>query len=100
MLHLFRVTAVAEGVSYLLLFALSMPLKYWAGIREPNLYIGYAHGFLFLAYLVLAVVLWRERNWKLKKLFYLVLASLLPFGTFYVEKYWLSRLTPQAKNSG
>ena len=74
-----------EGVSYLLLFALSMPLKYWAGIREPNIYIGYAHGFLFLAYVLLATLLWRERNWSNKVYFYLILASLLPFGTFYLD---------------
>ena len=78
-----------EGVSYLLLFALSMPLKYWAGIREPNIYIGYVHGFLFLAYIVLAVVLWQERKWSLKTLFWILLASLLPFGTFYLDSRFL-----------
>ena len=60
MLQIFRSVALLEGISYLLLFALSMPLKYWAGIREPNIYIGYVHGFLFLAYIALAVVLWQE----------------------------------------
>ncbi len=78
-----------EGVSYLLLFALSMPLKYWAGIREPNIYIGYVHGFLFIAYIGLAVVLWQERKWKLKTLFWVLLASLLPFGTFYLDSRFL-----------
>ena len=96
MLSIFRMTAVAEGVSYLLLFAMSMPLKYWAGIPQPNIYVGYAHGFLFIAYLMLAVVLWKERGWSLKKLIYLLLASLLPFGTFYLERNWLSRLSPIA----
>lgn len=100
MLRLFRITAVAEGISYLLLFALSMPLKYWAGIPEPNIYIGYAHGFLFIAYLALAILLWKERAWGWKKLVYLVVASLLPFGTFYLETHWLSKLSPAAaKNS-
>jgi integral membrane protein len=78
-----------EGVSYLLLFALSMPLKYWAGIREPNIYIGYVHGFLFLAYIALAVVLWQERKWSLKTLIWILLASLLPFGTFYLDSRFL-----------
>jgi integral membrane protein len=78
-----------EGVSYLLLFALSMPLKYWAGIREPNIYIGYVHGFLFLAYIALSVVLWQERKWSLKTLFWILLASLLPFGTFYLDSRFL-----------
>jgi integral membrane protein len=78
-----------EGVSYLLLFALSMPLKYWAGIREPNMYIGYVHGFLFLVFIALAVVLWQERKWSMKILFWILLASLLPFGTFYLDSRFL-----------
>lgn len=92
MLKIFRGTAVLEGISYLLLFALSMPLKYWTGIREPNIYIGYVHGALFIAYIVMATLLWRERNWSFKRYFYLLLASLLPFGTFYVESRLLRRL--------
>ena len=89
MLKAFRILAQTEGVSYLLLFALSMPLKYWAGIREPNIYIGYVHGALFIAYVIMATMLWRERNWSNKAYFYLILASLLPFATFYVDSRFL-----------
>lgn len=89
MIRIFRWTALTEGVSYLLLFTLSMPLKYWAGIREPNLYIGYVHGALFLGYIVLATLLWRERNWNNKVYLYFILASLLPFGTFYLDDRFL-----------
>ncbi len=92
MLTLLRGTAILEGISYLLLFALSMPLKYWGDIPEPNIYIGYAHGFLFLAYVVLAVVLTLERSWGLKRFFILFTASLLPFGTFYVDEHYLKKL--------
>jgi integral membrane protein len=88
-LKTFRILALTEGVSYLLLFALSMPLKYWAGIREPNIYIGYVHGALFIAYVAMATMLWRERNWSNKAYFYLILASLLPFATFYVDSRFL-----------
>lgn len=89
MLQAFRYTAILEGISYLLLFALSMPLKYWAGIGEPNLYIGYVHGFLFIVFMVMAVVLTYEKKWGLRRLLIFFLASLLPFGTFYVEKKYL-----------
>ena len=89
MLQIFRIIALSEGVSYLLLFALSMPLKYWAGIREPNIYIGYVHGALFIAYVVLATMLWRERGWSNKAYFALILASFLPFGTFYMDDRFL-----------
>lgn len=89
MLKAFRILAQTEGISYLLLFALSMPLKYWAGIREPNIYIGYVHGALFIAYVAMATMLWRERGWSNKAYFYLILASLLPFATFYVDSRFL-----------
>jgi len=92
MLTPFRITAILEGISYLMLFAISMPLKYWADIREPNIYIGYAHGVLFIAYILLAFVFWMERKWTIKRLFVLILASLLPFGTFYMDRKYLRPL--------
>ncbi len=52
MLLIVRLLAILEGISYLLLFGFSMPLKYWASIREPNIYIGYVHGFLFIAFII------------------------------------------------
>ncbi|MFH6604925.1 DUF3817 domain-containing protein [Maribacter algicola] len=92
MLTSFRITAVLEGISYLALFAVSMPLKYLAEIPEPNKYIGYAHGFLFIAYIILAIVFWMEKKWNIKRLAVLIIASLLPFGTFYVDRRYLEPL--------
>ena len=92
MLTSFRITAILEGISYLALFAISMPLKYLAEIPEPNKYIGYAHGFLFIAYIILAVIFWMEKKWSVKRLAILILASLLPFGTFYMDKKYLKPL--------
>ncbi|SHJ83558.1 DUF3817 domain-containing protein [Pseudozobellia thermophila] len=89
MLSFFRITAILEGISYLALFAVTMPLKYMAGLPMPNKYVGYAHGVLFIAYIILAVVLWMEKKWSLKKGSILLLASLLPFATFYVESKYL-----------
>ncbi|MCJ7467976.1 MAG: DUF3817 domain-containing protein [Maribacter sp.] len=89
MLKVFRLFAILEGISYLALFAVSMPLKYMAEIREPNLYIGYAHGFLFLGYIILAIVFCMEKKWTFIRFLNLFVASLLPFGTFYIEKKYL-----------
>ena len=92
MLTAFRITAIFEGISYLMLFAISMPLKYWADIREPNMYIGYAHGFLFIVFVLFAIVFWVKRKWRIKRLIVMLLSSLLPFGTFYMEKKYLRPL--------
>ena len=89
MLKIFSLTALLEGISYLLLFGVGMPLKYVAQIPEPNIYIGYAHGFLFIAYVALAVLVCVERKWSLKTFIILFIASLLPFGTFYIDKKYL-----------
>ena len=89
MLKLFRITAILEGISYLSLFAFTMPLKYWAGILEPNKFVGYAHGIVFIAYIIIAVVFWFMQKWSIKRLFVLVIASLLPFATFYVDEKYL-----------
>lgn len=92
MLKIFRATAILEGISYLMLFGITMPLKYWADMPEPNLYVGYAHGFLFLLYVVLAILFCREHQWGLKRFLLLFVASLLPFGTFYADKKYLKPL--------
>ena len=93
MLRTFRISAILEGISYLLLFSFSMPLKYWANITEPNIYIGYVHGFLFIAYMIFGVIFSMESKIAPKKIIMLVLASLLPFGTFYMDEKYLKPLS-------
>ena len=90
MLKLFRATAILEGISYLALFAFTMPLKYWAGIGGPNKWVGYAHGALFILYVMLLVVLQFEKKWGVKRFILFFVASLLPFGTFYIDKKYLT----------
>lgn len=89
MLNAFRVTAILEGISYLLLFGLTMPLKYWADILEPNKIVGYIHGMLFILYGLLALVFCWRQKWGIKRFVILFIASLLPFGTFYADKKYL-----------
>ncbi len=95
MLPLLRITAILEGISYLALFAVTMPLKYLADLPLPNKFVGYAHGVLFIAYLVLALVFCLMKKWGFKKMFVLGLASLLPFATFYVDKKYFSKAALQ-----
>ena len=97
MLNAFRITAIVEGISYLALFAITMPLKYMADLPMPNKYVGYAHVGLFIAYIILAIVFWMEKKWSIKRLFILLLASLLPFATFYVDKRYLKPLSSKGK---
>ncbi|MEM9000097.1 MAG: DUF3817 domain-containing protein [Bacteroidota bacterium] len=93
MLKIFRITAILEGISYLLLFGLTMPLKYWGELLWPNKIVGYAHGILFIIYILLMVVFCWSKKWGLKRYIVLFIASLVPFGTFYADKKYLRPLS-------
>lgn len=91
MLNFFRFIAALEGISYIALF-------YNMFYNKPNnaelyqqlLYpIGMIHGILFVLYFILAIYLKFEYNWSMKKLGLILIASLLPFGTFYSDYKWL-----------
>ncbi|SEH72722.1 integral membrane protein [Paenimyroides aquimaris] len=91
MLNFFRFIGALEGISYLVLFYNMLYNK----INNPELYqqllfpIGMVHGILFVLYVIIAFYLKVEYNWSVKKLGLVLLASLLPFGTFYSDYKWL-----------
>ncbi len=86
MFKLFKFTALLEGVSLLILLFIAVPLKYIWGDPLAVKYVGMAHGLLFIAYVIFAIMLKGERNWDLKRTALILLASVVPFGTFYAEK--------------
>jgi integral membrane protein len=89
MLKFFKYLALTEGISALLLFFFAMPMKY---IFDNPIYvkhIGMAHGMLFTAYIIIATILKFQQDWNVKKYAEICLASIPPFGTFYIEKKYL-----------
>lgn len=78
-----------EGVSYLLLLGVGVPLKYLAGNEAWVKTLGMPHGIFFVAYIVLACVMLEIEKWGLKDFSIILIASLLPFGTFYVDWKYL-----------
>ncbi len=88
LLRIFRYIAIVEGISYLL-FGVTMPLKYMYEIVEPNYYVGMAHGMLFLLYCALGLSCAVRYKWKFGFSVMVFLASLVPFGTFYLEAKYL-----------
>ena len=85
-LRTLRILAVLEGISYLLLLGICMPLKYIWDIPEPTYPVGLAHGVLFVAYCVWVLLVTLEKKWPFKTMFLAGIASLLPFGTFVADK--------------
>lgn len=84
--HTLRMVALTEGVSFLLLLGVAMPMKYLAGIPEAVTVVGWAHGLLFvvLCYLLLKVTL--EDRWPITRSAMVFIAALLPFGPFVIDR--------------
>ena len=80
-----RIVAFLEGFSFLLL-GFTMILKYKFQMPKPNFVIGMAHGVLFILYVLLVLQVAYLYRWKISKIFWAMVASLVPFGTFYADK--------------
>lgn len=81
----FRILAFIEGVSFLVILFITMPLKYVLEIPLPNKIFGMLHGVLFILYVAGVIWLTFTQNWSLKKSFLALLASIIPFGTFWAD---------------
>ena len=85
-LSLFKKVAIAEGISYILLIFIAVPLKHFADMPLAVKYTGWVHGLLFVMYVAMVIMCAMEYKWKFGKIMLVFLASLLPFAPFIVEK--------------
>ncbi|GAA0745398.1 MULTISPECIES: DUF3817 domain-containing protein [Gaetbulibacter] len=85
----FRIVAFLEGLSYILLLFIATPIKYLADDPQYVKLLGMPHGLLFIAYIILAIMVGSEMNWSKKTSAIVLVASIIPFGTFYIEKKYL-----------
>lgn len=86
---LFRIVAFAEGMSYLLLLFIAVPVKY---ILDNDLFVkilGMPHGVFFIIYILLAIRFVLIKKPSVKDSMIILIASLVPFGTFYVDRKYL-----------
>ena len=91
LLPIFRITALLEGVSYLLLLFIATPIKYLYEDPQYVKMLGMPHGILFMAYVVLAVLISSDMKWATRTLWIILIASVIPFGTFYIDKKYLKK---------
>lgn len=91
LLNSFKIVAILEGISYLVLFGNMLLIKpFYMDTYKTLLYpIGMAHGLLFVAYVLLALLVGSKLKWSFKTLGIVLLASLIPFATFYIERKYL-----------
>ena len=89
MKNTFRIIALLEGVSYILLITVGLYFKYQLGDPTYVKLLGMPHGLLFVAYLILAFLIRDNENLNKTEFFIVLVCSVLPFGTFYVDKKYL-----------
>ncbi len=85
----FRIISILEGLSFLILLGIAMPLKYIYNIPEAVQAVGMAHGILFIFYLFGAFYMKQKLNWSFQTLLIVILCSVLPFGPFYADRKYL-----------
>ena len=85
-LKLFRVIAMVEGLSFLILLGIAMPLKYFMGLPQAVRMVGMAHGILFLLYLWMLMQSTIVLRWSLQRAGMYFVASMVPFAAFWVDR--------------
>lgn len=85
-LGLLRIIGLMEGISYLVLMGIAMPLKYIWNNPDFIYSTGMAHGLLFILYVFFVLLVTYQLKWSMVKCFWALLASLVPFGTFIADK--------------
>ena len=87
--NIFRGVAFLEGLSYILLLFIATPAKYFANDPQYVKMLGMPHGLLFMLYIILAFILKQKNKWFKDNFIMILLASIIPFGTFYMEYKYL-----------
>ncbi|VAY86806.1 hypothetical protein MNB_ARC-1_1047 [hydrothermal vent metagenome] len=85
-IKIFKTVATIEGISFLLLLFIAMPLKYIYAIPEATKIVGMIHGGFFLWFLYAQYEASHDVKWGIKFNILAFLLSIIPFGTFYLNK--------------
>ena len=86
-----RIIGILEGISYLVLLCIAMPMKYFFHIPEAVKFTGWAHGVLFMAYIPAVFIARKAMNWGFVWTVFALKASIIPFGTFFLDRYLVKR---------
>ena len=81
-----RIVGLLEGLSFLLLLFIAMPVKYMLGNPILVKYVGMGHGVLFVAFLAVLFIVCEKQKWSIKMFILGLVASILPFGPFVFDK--------------
>lgn len=94
----YRIAAWVVGTGLVILVLIGMPLKYFADQPTVVTIVGTAHGYLYMAYLLLTFDLGRRAHWPVKRIILLMLAGTIPFLSFVAERkatHWVREEQPE-----
>jgi len=89
---LLRLIGFLEGVSFLILVFIAMPFKYLGNNPLPVQIVGQAHGMLFILFIIYSLIIGYQLKWKLQIQIQVIISSVIPFGTFYIDKKIFSKI--------
>ena len=84
-IHVLRVVGLIEGISFLVLLGIAMPLKYLAEIDAAVKVAGWAHGILFIVFCALLAAAMFIAGWTIRRSALVFFAALIPFGPFLID---------------
>jgi integral membrane protein len=82
----FRFITIIEGISYVLLLGIGMPIKYILDIGEATLILGSIHGLLFVVFVLLLLYVSIQSKWSFFKMAMIFIVSFIPFGNFVIDR--------------
>jgi integral membrane protein len=89
MFKLFKIIAVLEGISSMLLFFFAMPMKYLMNNKYFMRPVGMGHGVLFIGFILMTLFFALNKKWTSQKVILFFFFSIIPCGTFYIDKKYL-----------
>tara|TARA_A100001388_G_C28332363_1_gene295037 strand:- start:90 stop:389 length:300 start_codon:yes stop_codon:yes gene_type:complete len=93
-LKLLRILSLIEGISYLTILFIGMPLKYGWGIKEINFILGMTHGILTIIFCAVLGLIYIKKILSIQWCLGVFIASLIPFGAFFAEKKLKEKTLP------
>lgn len=81
-----RIIGLLEGISFLLLLFIAMPMKYMLDNAILVKYVGMGHGVLFILFLIVLFTVCERQKWSITMFILGLIASILPFGTFVFDR--------------
>lgn len=115
LLTVYRVFATVVGLSIITLIVIGVPLKYvheiWPSVlpegttlqqlgADINLYLGTAHGFIYMAFVLVAFMLALRAGWPIGFTIITLLCGTIPFLSFWAESRAVRRVREKFPETG